>query len=707
MSASAIRILVVDDRSDNLLTIKAILQSADYELVCLSSGEEALRYLLESDCALILLDVQMPGMDGFEVARLVKQSPRSRDIPIIFLTANTKETYVSKGYAGGAVDYLFKPLDPDVLRAKVAVFSSLYRSKLEILRQAELLRAHEEAEKHRVLAELELKSMRRERVLQERYRNLVNGISHAIIWSAAHPDSMAMSFVSPSAAEILGYPLECWTSQPDFFLAHLHPEDQQRVVAELRSTWQQKRPAVFEHRFLRADGKLAWLQTSVRLSEGEDRPPELHGLSVDLTRVKEAERALKVVAHASAELASSLDYRSTLERLCRAVVPELADACLIRVNGEKEGGGALVFSHASAELRDSVELLREIPFPFREPSSEKNELIAPWVAPLFTDAVHGQWPEDSAQRRLLETLPIDSCIAVPMVVRGTCIGSLCLLSRQLGRRYDESSLVLVGELARRAAQAVDNAFLYQDAQESIHIREEFLSIASHELRTPLTPLKLQMSSLETLLESEQLSEKFQAQGKKQLAAIQRHVGRMAKLVDSLLDVSRIRTGRLELQLERVDLAAVVQEVLARFREELARERVQVSVRLGQELSGYWDKSRVDQILTNLLSNAIKYGNHRPVEIAAVANDNAVELRVVDNGIGIPGKNPERIFQRFERAGNARSFGGMGLGLYIVNQLVEAHGGIISVKTEEGRGTTFAVVLPKSFEPAGFQPQPTA
>jgi signal transduction histidine kinase len=165
---------------------------------------------------------------------------------------------------------------------------------------------------------------------------------------------------------------------------------------------------------------------------------------------------------------------------------------------------------------------------------------------------------------------------------------------------------------------------------------------------------------------------------------------------------------LELQLERVDLTAVVQEVVGRFREELAREQVDVSVRLGQGLLGLWDKSRVDQIVTNLLSNAIKYGNHQPVEITAVANDNAIELRVVDNGIGIPGSNPERIFQRFERAGNARSFGGMGLGLYIVNQLVEAHGGIISVKTEEGRGTTFAVVLPKNLEPSpGFHPQPTA
>ena len=127
----------------------------------------------------------MPEMDGFEVARLVRTNERTKTIPIIFVTAINKEpTFVSKGYEAGAVDYLFKPYDPEILRSKVAIFAELYRARLQIARQAALLHEHERSERLRELQELELKSLRRERIAQNRYRELVEGITHAIIWSA-------------------------------------------------------------------------------------------------------------------------------------------------------------------------------------------------------------------------------------------------------------------------------------------------------------------------------------------------------------------------------------------------------------------------------------------------------------------------------------------------------------------------------------------
>ena len=135
------RILLVDDRPENLLALEAILSSLDQTLVRAASGEEALKALLSEEFAVILLDVQMPGMDGFETASHIKRRERTRDIPIIFLTAiNREPQHAFRGYSAGAVDYLSKPFDPWVLRAKVAVFVELYLKNRQLLEQAELLR---------------------------------------------------------------------------------------------------------------------------------------------------------------------------------------------------------------------------------------------------------------------------------------------------------------------------------------------------------------------------------------------------------------------------------------------------------------------------------------------------------------------------------------------------------------------------------------
>ncbi|MEV0036596.1 two-component system response regulator [Streptomyces sp. NPDC056909] len=154
------KILLVDDRPENLLALEAILSALDQTLVRASSGEEALKALLTDDFAVILLDVQMPGMDGFETAAHIKRRERTRDIPIIFLTAiNHGPHHTFRGYAAGAVDYISKPFDPWVLRAKVSVFVELYMKNCQLKEQAELLRlqlagAGETREPAGLLAEL-------------------------------------------------------------------------------------------------------------------------------------------------------------------------------------------------------------------------------------------------------------------------------------------------------------------------------------------------------------------------------------------------------------------------------------------------------------------------------------------------------------------------------------------------------------------------
>ena len=241
-------------------------------------------------------------------------------------------------------------------------------------------------------------------------------------------------------------------------------------------------------------------------------------------------------------------------------------------------------------------------------------------------------------------------------------------------------------------------------QRAVAARDEFLSIASHELRTPLTALQLELQALQKRLgrgdtmTSEQLSHRLET-------GI-RQVNRLGKLVNSLLDISRLTAGRIDLQIAEVDLAEVAREVTARLATEAARAGCTLSFAAGEgRATGQWDRLRLEQIASNLVSNAIKYGGGRPIEVAVEHDGVRARLRVSDRGIGIAPEDQARIFDRFERAVSERHYGGFGLGLWIVRQIVHALQGGIWVQSRVGEGATFIVELPR--ERRAPTPPPTA
>ena len=180
-----------------------------------------------------------------------------------------------------------------------------------------------------------------------------------------------------------------------------------------------------------------------------------------------------------------------------------------------------------------------------------------------------------------------------------------------------------------------------------------------------------------------------------MAATERQIERLTGLINNLLDISRITAGRLELDLETVDLAAVAREAGGRFREDLRRAGCALEIRGDGECPGQWDRLRLEQVVTNLLSNAAKYGAGRPIEITVDGDETTARFCIRDHGIGIPAEHQARIFDRFERAVSDRHYGGLGLGLWIVRQIVEAHRGTIEVESEAGMGSTFTVRLPRA------------
>jgi GAF domain-containing protein len=285
--------------------------------------------------------------------------------------------------------------------------------------------------------------------------------------------------------------------------------------------------------------------------------------------------------------------------------------------------------------------------------------------------------------------PASGAVAmVPLHVRGQVAGTLGV-GFDGDRALSPEDRAFLEAVADQCAQAIDRARTHDQAVRAVAVRDDFLSVAGHELKTPLTALLLQTQALARGVTDEQVVARVDK--------LVRHIGRLGKLIDELLDVSRITSGRLHLELEDVDLTALVVENVGRLSDEASRAGSAVQLAIDGELRGRWDRTRIDQVVSNLLSNAIKYGQGRPIDVAASrAQDRAVVV-VRDRGIGIAAEDQARIFGRFERAVSSRHFGGLGLGLWIVRQIVEAHGGTIAVVSAPGEGAEFRVELP--FTPA--------
>ncbi len=225
------------------------------------------------------------------------------------------------------------------------------------------------------------------------------------------------------------------------------------------------------------------------------------------------------------------------------------------------------------------------------------------------------------------------------------------------------------------------------AEEAIRLRDEFLSLAAHELKTPLTVLQLQLDTL---------TDRMDDVGHRVTTKLQRasqSSERLASLVESLLDVSRIATGRFELAIKEFDIVDCVARIVDGMGPSADKARCELFVDCSGPIVGAWDRLRIEQALTNMLTNAIKYGAGRPVRVAVRQVDADVMVEVRDHGPGIPEAERQRLFQRFERAASIRNYGGLGLGLYLIQAIVDAHGGSVTAENVTDGGARFQIMLP--------------
>jgi signal transduction histidine kinase len=266
---------------------------------------------------------------------------------------------------------------------------------------------------------------------------------------------------------------------------------------------------------------------------------------------------------------------------------------------------------------------------------------------------------------------------------------MTLASNTQARRFEAIDPAAAEELARRAALAIDNARLYREAKAAVRLRDELLTVSSHELNTPIASLKLMSQAFEKLDAIPPAAE-----FRRMVGVISRQSQRLAALVSDILDVGEIPAGNFILSREPVELASLVRETVELARHDLDRARCRLTLQTGEQLVGHWDRARIRKVIASLLSNAIKFAPGKQVEVVVASGDPGwARLIVEDHGMGIPPERLPHIFGRFERAVSVSHYGGLGLGLYIVRALVEAHGGRVTATSAPGEGAKFTVDLP--------------
>jgi len=576
-----INILMVDDSPTNLLALESILRAPDRNLIRASSGEDALRYLLDNDAAVVLLDVYMPGIDGLQTAELIRGREKSRDIPIIFLTANTTgHTHLSRGYSLGAVDYIVKPIEPAILRSKVNVFVELFKKARQIKRQARLLEQQNE----------EIRSANLERL-----RMLIT-LGHEL--AAEHEPNAVLKRFCRSAQRII--------------------DAEEVTVAML----------------------------------GDDEQTPRHFFRCD----------------AKGKIRSKGEIPDVIQKALHRVIIERAP---VRLDDSNDG----LLDEANADL-------------------------------------------------------IQSFLGAPIISASTTRGWFYLLNRRGADEFSESDEKLAATFANHLAVAYENATLYaelqnqttelrmemavrkqaeeerarllireqaarEEAEAANRNKDEFLATLSHELRTPLTAIL----GWSHLVRTKKLND---GEINRALDTIERNARSQSQLIDDLLDVSRIITGKLSIDRGRVNLAKVIEAALDATRP-LAEAKL-ITFKNGtadKECFVLGDPTRLQQVFWNLFSNAVKFtpnGGH--VNIEATTVHSRISVSVVDTGIGIKPEFVPFIFDRFRQADGSttREHGGLGLGLAIVRHLVELHGGTVSVESDGiDCGATFTVTIPVAVE----------
>jgi PAS domain S-box-containing protein len=548
-------------------------------------------------------------------------------------------------------------------------------------------RAHSDAlAREKVTLAEELESERRRLAIgEERFRSIVE--THAdIVWVADWNGQMRQpvptwcALTGQTPEEMLGLG----------WIDVIHPDDLARTSQLWADAVRQRRRFEAEFRVRKATG--GWARVASRgipLFRADGRIREWVGTTIDVTTREREEEALRILSGGAAELSGTLDYKATLRAVGEMAIPTFADVCIVDLVDDL---GALRRVLVSGHIEEeALEELRRMPArtDAESPVMEALRTRRSVLRERIPAAVKLEMAGDFERLRIFDRLSPTSLVCTPLAARGRTLGVISFLTVRSGRRFERLDLGLVEELARRAALAMDNAELYRRAEEASRAKDEFLATVSHELRTPLASIL----GWTRLLSRGGLSPEKQARA---LETLERNARAQTRLVEDLLDVSRIVSGKTRLNIETADLTRIVEAAVESMRPSAESRGVRLDVS-GQPCAMAGDPERLHQILWNLLSNAVKFTPRGgQVSVSVEVRDRTASLAVSDTGQGIRPDFLPHVFERFRQADATatRAHGGLGLGLAIVRHLVELHGGTVAASSPgEGKGATFTVQLP--------------
>jgi PAS domain S-box-containing protein len=502
----------------------------------------------------------------------------------------------------------------------------------------------------------------------------------------------------PGMAGVHGLPADSAPVGMSEYQGLIHAGDRARVRQAVQDTIALRSTQHIEYRVVWPDGSVHWLEARSKLFlDAQGQPWAVAGVCLDITQRKRVESDLRFLAQASAELSALTDYQTTLDKVAHLAVPEFADWCMVDMLG---GDGALervAVAHVDPQKEHLArEMRRRFPpepqriqgaGPLHVLETGQSELVAQISADYLNERVA---PGD--YRDLLSSLGLHSYLGVPLALRGRVLGVMTFLTAESQRRYTAEDLALAQDLARRAAVAIENATLVRALQESDRAKDVFLATLAHELRNPLAPV---WNGLTIIARAPHDADRVvQVAG-----MIERQVGQLARLVDDLLDLSRISTGKIELKKERADLVSVLRSAIETSRPHIEAAEHRLSLQLPDEpIELDADPVRIAQVFANLLNNASKYTSAGgKIDLIVEAEGECAVVRVRDTGAGIPPEMLGKVFGLFTQVTHPveRRQGGLGIGLSLVQGLVRLHGGSVEAHSRgEGRGSEFVVRLPR-------------
>ena len=479
----------------------------------------------------------------------------------------------------------------------------------------------------------------------------------------------------------------------------IHPDDRARVVQALQEAAATRCDARAEYRVTWPDGSLHWIEARAKLLlDAKNEPCGMAGVCMDVTERKRIETDLKFLADASGELAGLGDYEAVLEKIARLAVPHFADWCLVDLLDEDGSLQRVAAAHADPAKEQLVrDLHRRFP-------PDPGRIIGggPWnilrtgqaeLASDVTDQALERAIKDPVYLGVLRSLGLRSYLGVPLAARGRTLGVITFVAAGSCRRYGDEDRALASDIAWRAAVAIENAKLLRALRESDRAKDVFLATLAHELRNPLAPVSTGLSIIKrapgNAVRVEQIA-----------GVIERQVAQLTRLVDDLLDVSRITTGKIELKRKPTDLVSVLRSAVETSRPHIEAGQHRLSVQAPEEpMDIEADPVRLAQVFSNLLNNAAKYtrpgGN---IQVVLQAEPQQFVVRVRDNGAGIPREMLKKVFGLFTQVTHPaeRSQGGLGIGLSLVEGLVRLHGGTVEARSEgPDKGSEFVVCLPRT------------